>query len=196
MDFAKKINVKGVLLIMLFVLPVALYAKDQTFEQYKAEQQAKYQKYKSDKQKEYDAYRQKINADYAAYMKKHWAEYKSYAAKHKPKDQDSPAPTVKKSDEPKGTDEIRYKLVIKLVPYEVPDPIAPIDVPPAEDKPQFKFMFHGTQCGVHLNDALKYSLQDASEQAASDMWQHLSDPVYDGVRSQPGQLHGGGIRVC
>ena len=169
------------LLFFVILFSSSLFAQQQTYEQNKAEQQAKYQKYKSDKQKEYDAYRQKINADYAAYMKKHWAEYKSYAAKHKPKDQDSPAPTVKKNDEPKGTDEIRYKLVIKLVPYEVPDPVAPIDVPPAEDKPQFKFMFHGTQCGVHLNDALKYSLQDASEQAASDMWQHLSDPVYDGV---------------
>ena len=159
------------LLIILFALLhiVASYAQKQTFEQYKAEQRSKYQKYKSDKQKQYDAYRQKINAEYADYMAKQWSAYKSYAAKHKPKDQDSPTPTVKNSEEPKGTDEIRYKLVIKIVPYEVPEPVVPVDDPPTEDKPQFKFMFHGTQCAVHLNDALKYTLSDATEQSASDM---------------------------
>jgi len=157
------------------------FAQKQTFEQYKKTKQTEWTKYKSTKQKEYDAYRHKINTDYAAYMANRWEAYKSFSAIRKPKDQDPPAPVVKKQDEPKGTDEIRYKLVIKLVPYEVPDPVVPIDVPPTEDKSQFKFMFHGTQCAVHLNDALKYTLSDASEQAASDMWLHLSDPVYDGV---------------
>lgn len=173
----------NVLLVFNMLLALCTFAQQQTYEQYKAEQQAKYAKYKTQKQKEYDAYRQKLNADYAAYMTKQWKAYKSFAVTRKPKDQDPPAPVVKKQDEPKGTDEIRYKLVIKLVPYEVPDPVVPIDAPPAEDKPQFKFVFHGTQCAVHLNESLKYTLPDATEQAASDMWKHLSDQTYDALIS-------------
>lgn len=173
----------GFLLAINMLLTLCAFAQQKTFEQYKAEQQAKFQKYKSAKQKQYDAYRQKINAEYADYMAKQWTAYKSYAAKKKPKDQDPPQPTMKQDNEPTPTNEIRYKLVIKLVPYEVPDPVVPIDEPPAEDKPQFKFMFHGTQCAVHLNNALKYSLPDASEQSASDMWKHLSDQTYDAVIS-------------
>lgn len=172
---------KRLFIFFIVLIPLFASAQKQTFEQYKAEKQALYQKYKSAKQKQHDAYRQKINAEHAAYMQKKWTAYKSYAAKRKPKDQDPPAPVVKKHGEPKGTNEIRYKLVVKLVPYEVPDPVVPIDEPPAEDKAKFKFMFHGTQCAVHLNDALKFKLSDASEQAASSMWRHLSDPVYDGV---------------
>lgn len=172
---------KRLVIILMSLVPLYAFAQKQTFEQYKAEQQAKYQKYKSAKQKQYDAYRQKINAEYADYMAKKWKAYKSYAAKQKPKDQDPPTPAVKKNGEPKGTDEIRYKLVIKLVPYEVPEPVVPIDEAPTEDKPSFKFTFHGTPCSVHLTNALKFTLSSTTEQAVSEMWKHLSDPVYDGI---------------
>lgn len=174
---------KRILTILITIVPLFSFAQNQTFEQYKAEQQAKFQKFKSVKQKQYDVYRQKLNTDYADYMAKQWKEYKSFAAKRKPKDQDTPTPAVKSIEEPKGTDEIRYKMVIKIVPYEVPEPVVPIDEPPTEDKPQFKFMFHGTQCAVHLNNALKYTLPDATEQSASDMWKHLSDQTYDALIS-------------
>lgn len=172
---------KRLLVFLVILLTLSASAQKQTFEQYKAERQAKYQSYKSAKQKQYDAYRQKINAEYADYMAKQWKAYKSFAAKRKPKDQDPPLPVTKKINEPKGTDEIRYKLVIKLVPYEVPEPVVPIDEPPVGEKPSFKFLFHGTPCNVHLNDALKYTLTETTEQAAADMWHHLSDPTYDAV---------------
>ena len=170
-------------LLVAVLLPLSTFAQTKTFEQYKAEQQAKYQKYKSAKQKEYDAYRQKINADYAAYMKQSWTAYKSYAAKKKPKDQDAPKPAVKMDNTPPPTNEIRYKLVISIVPYEAPEPVVPIDEPPADDKPTYSFQFHGTPCKVHFNDALKYTLPDATEASASNMWQHLSDPAYDALIS-------------
>lgn len=173
---------KKILLLIIALLPFLLFAQ-QTLEQYKQQQQAKYQKYKSGKQKQYDAYRQKINKDYAVYMAKQWTTYKSYAAKKNPKDQDLPTPAVKQGNTPPPTDEIRYKLVITIVPYEAPEPVVPIDEPPAEDKPTFGFSFHGTPCKVHLNETLKYKLADATEKSASDMWQHLSDPVYDGLIS-------------
>lgn len=172
---------KHLLIILIALMPPLVSAQKQTFEQYKTEQQAKYQKYKTTKQKQYDAYRQKLNADYATYMAKKWEQYKSYAAKKKPKDQDPPQPVIKKNGEPTPTDEIRYKLVIKLVPYEVPEPVVPIDEPPTEEKPDFRFMFHGTPCKVHLNNALRYTLHGYSEHDASDMWQHLSDLTYDAV---------------
>lgn len=174
---------KKLLLLLIALLPLSTFAQKQTFEQYKAEQQAKYKKYKSTKQKEYDAYRQKINADYAAYMAKQWKAYKAYAAKKKPKDQDPPKPAVKQDNTPPPTSEIRYKLVITIVPYEAPEPVVPIDEPPTDDKPTFCFSFHGTPCKVHLNSALKYTLADATEQSAADMWEHLSDPVYDALIS-------------
>ena len=173
---------KSLTLAVIFVVfPLVVFAQKRTFEQFKTGQQEKYQYYKSDKQKQYDAYRQKINADYAAYMAKKWEQYQSVAAKKRPKDQDLPQPVIKMTDELPSTDEIRYKLVIKLVPYEVPEPVVPIDEPPTEDKPDFCFMFHGTPCEVHLNNTLKYALQGHSEQDASGMWQHLSDPKYDAV---------------
>ena len=174
---------KRLLIILLTLLPFCSFAQKQTFEQYKSDQNAKRVTYKSAKQKEYDDYRQKINAEHADYMANQWKAYKSFAAKSKPKDKDMPTPIVKNNDEPKGTDEIRYKLVIKIVPYEVPEPVVPIDEPPTEDKPQFKFLFHGTRCEAHLNNALKYTLPDASEQSASDMWKHLSNQTYDALIS-------------
>ena len=174
---------KRLLFILITLLPLLVFAQKQTFEQYKAEQQAKYQKFKTAKQKEYDAHRQKINAEYADYMAKQWKAYKSFAAKQKPKDKDMPVPAVKQDNTPPPTKEIRYKLVITIVPYEAPEPIVPIDEPPAEDKPAFSFSFHNTPCKVHLNNALKYTLPDVTEQAVADMWQHLSDPVYDALIS-------------
>lgn len=172
---------KKYLVFFVLIISTIAYSQQKTFEQYKAEQQQKFQNYKSEKQKKYDAYRQKLNADYATYMAKNWEAFKSYAAVKKPKDQDPPQPVIKKDDEQTPTDEIRYKLVIKLVPYEVPEPVVPIDVPPTEDKPEFRFLFHGTPCKVHLNEALKYKLHGYSEQDASDMWKHLSESTYDAV---------------
>ena len=157
---------KRIILFIFVLSPLLGNAQTKTFEQYKKEQQAKIATYKSDKQKEYDAYRQKLNAEYAAYMKQKWQEFKSFEAKKKPKDQDPPTPTVKQDNTPPSTDEIRYKLVITLVPYEVPEPVVPIDVPPVDEKPTFAFLFHDTPCSVHLAKELRFTLPDASEQAA------------------------------
>ena len=176
-------NMRTLTFFLILLISGNLIAQTKTFEQYKAEQQAKYQKYKSAKQKEYDAYRQKINADYAAYMKQSWTAYKSFAAKSKPKDQDPPEPTAKVDDTPPTSSQIRYKLVITIVPYEAPEPVVPIDEPPMEDKPNFTFNFHGTSCKVHFDNALKYCMPNATEQSASDMWEHLSDPAYDALIS-------------
>ena len=174
---------KRILIFLITLLPIYAFAQKQTFEQYKAEQQAKMAKYKSAKQKEYDAYRQKLNVEYAAYMEQKWQAFKSYAAKKKPKDQDPPTPAMKQGNEPAPVNEIRYKLVIKLVPYEVPDPVVPIDVPPVDEKTTFAFLFHDTPCSVHLAKELRFSLSDASEQAASDMWRQMSDGTYDALIS-------------
>ena len=116
-------------------------------------------------------------------MKQSWTAYKSFSAKKKPKDQDAPKPAVKLDNTPPPTKEIRYKLVITIVPYEAPEPIVPIDEPPTEDKPTYSFQFHGTPCKVHFNNALKYTLPAADEESASNMWQHLSDPAYDALIS-------------
>lgn len=168
---------------ILFFWPLSAFAQQQTYEQYKAEQQAKIAKHKSAKQKEYDVYRQKLNTEYATFMKQKWQEFKSFEAKKKPKDQDPPTPAVKQDNTPPSTDEIRYKLVIKLVPYEVPEPVVPIDVPPVDEKPTFAFLFHDTPCSVHLAKELRFTLPDASEQAASDMWEQMSDGSYDALVS-------------
>lgn len=174
---------KKILFLLIALLPLSTYAQQQTYEQYKKEQQAKLAKYKSAKQKEYDAYRKKVNAEYATYMEQTWKAYKSFAAKKKPKDQDPPTPTVKHGNEQISTDEIRYKLVIKLVPYEVPEPVVPIDEPPVDEKPKFSFLFHDTPCSVHLSKEMRYTLPDASEKSASDMWMQLSDGTYDALIS-------------
>ncbi len=166
-------------LILLF--PLSVFAQKQTFEQYKSTQQTKYQNFKSAQQKEYDAYRKKINADYAKTMSQKWTLYKSYAAIKKPKDQDPPKPAVKMDKTPPTLNEINCKSVISIVPYDEPEPIVPISEPLKDDKPQFKFTFHGTSCAVHLNDALKYTLSAVSEPAATAMWNHLSNSAYDDV---------------
>lgn len=178
-----------VIILSLFPL-MAGFAQKQTFEQYKTEQQAKFAKYKSDKQKEFDAYRRKMNAEYAAYMQNKWTACKTYEAKQKPKDQDSPMPTFKDENSSSSVSEIRYKLIITIVPYESPNPVVPIDEPPIDDEPQFKFTFHGTPCAVHLQEVMKYSLPDASETSSGDMWLHLSDNIYDALISDCLKLRG------
>lgn len=167
--------------ILLLALPILVFAQKPTFEEYSHNSLRYYDNYKSERQKNYDAYRQKLNTDYAAFMQRRWSEYKTYAAIPKPKDMDAPRPTYKLVDAPASVDEIRYKLIIKLEQYEIPDPIVPIDEPPVDEKPQFKFSFHGTPCAVHLKDEMRFSLADASEKSAGEMWLHLSDSIYDGL---------------
>ena len=169
--------------LLMLCLLLALPFCAQTIEQYKANRQTKYQQFKSDKQKQYDAYRQKINADYATFMAKRWPAYKSSAAIKKPNDQDLPQPSAKQDTTPPPIDEIRYLMIIVLVPYEMPEPVVPIDVPPSEDKPSFAFSFHGTPCEVHFSDSLRYTLPDASEPSAAAMWRHLSDSSHDALIS-------------
>ena len=173
---------KSYLAMLLVILPMLTHAQ-LSFEQYKQAHYTKYQEYKSERQKKYDAYRQKLNQDYADYIATKWKTYRSHAALKKPNDMDMPHPDIKQDNTPPQVAEIRYKLVITIVPYEAPDPIVPFSTPPADDKPTFCFSFHGTPCKVHLSDALKYTLSDATEQSVADMWQHLSDPMYDALVS-------------
>ena len=148
---------------------------------YMRTQQEQRRSYVDSIQAEFDAFRRRINDEYAEYMRQKWTKYESLAARSKPEDKNPPVPVVKKNHEPKKTDEIQYKSVVKSAPYEAPQPIAPISAPSQKSIKGLKFMFHGTPCEVHLTNAHRYTLSDATEQSASDMWHHLSTAAYDDV---------------
>lgn len=166
--------------MILFAVPIF---SQTNFEEFYKKQDAEYKKFEKASNEEYNAFRKRINEEYAAFMRQKWDEHKTYVATPKPKDQDAPQPTYKTDNTEATINEIRYKLIIRLEEYEVPEPIVPIDEPPTDDKPQYKFTFHGTPCAVHLHEAMKYSLPDANESSAGEMWEHLSDNIYDGLIS-------------
>lgn len=166
--------------LILFAMPIF---SQTNFDEFRKKQNAEYKKFEEDSKEKYNAFRKRINDEYATFMQQKWDEYKIYAATPKPKDQADPQPTYKIDGTESTANEIRYKLIIKLQTYEVPEPVVPIDEPPIDEKPQFKFEFHGTPCAVHLHDAMKYSLPNANESSAGEMWQHLSDNMYDGLIS-------------
>ena len=176
-------------LCTLFISAFSLTVVAQSsFDDFVKNQNCKFDEFKDSKQVEWDAYRKRINDEYAEFMQQKWTKYESHAAKSKPEDKKPPTPIVKKNHEPKRTEEIQFKSVVKPVPYEAPHPIVPISEPSHKSINGLQFMFHGTPCEVHLTDAHKYSLSDATEHSASNMWYHMSNPIYDDVLADCLQL--------
>lgn len=169
---------KGILISLFLFSTIVTYPQNT---HYRDSIRKEYDAYIKRGKVDYDSFRKKQNAAYAEFMKQAWAGYKSFAAMQKPKSKEPPAPVVKKNEAPAPTEEIRYKVVITLVPYEVPDPVEPIveETPNEEVYPLFKFMFHNTPCAVHLSKELVYGVSDASEQSASEGWSLLSTGDYD-----------------
>lgn len=169
---------KGILILLFMFSVIVAYPQSM---RYSDSVRKKYDAFIKRTKDEYNSFRKQQNAAYAEFMKQAWAGYKSFAAMQKPKSKEPPAPVVKKNEAPAPTEEIRYKVVITLVPYEVPDPVEPIveETPNEEVYPLFKFMFHNTPCAVHLSKELVYGVSDASEQSASEGWSLLSTGDYD-----------------
>lgn len=183
-------NMKRTVILLALCAAMPMAAQESAFERLKEQMNARFDSaarvlqeqygvYSDSIQAEYDAFRRRVNEEYAGFMRQKWTEYESKAAKSRPEDRNPPAPVVKKGDEPKRTDEIRYTSVAKAVPYEAPQPVVPIAGAFQKDIAGHRFMFHGTPCEVSLTDVHRYTLPDATEQSASDMWLHLSDPAYN-----------------
>ena len=158
--------------IIAILLTSTLFAQS-SFEKYRSEQYHKFKGLKESEQKSYRSFISNKNAKFADFMRKSWTEFKSFAAMKKPKSTEPPVPAVKTNEAPAPKQEIRYKVVITLVPYEVPDPVEPIveDTPADDDtQPIFRFIFHNTPCSVHLSNVQAYVAPDASEQSAASGW--------------------------
>ena len=169
-------------ILSAFMFLYSTYSLCADIQQYQINRHASLKQYDNQKQMQYKEYKLKHNAEFAEFMQKSWTEFKSFAAMKKPKSTEPPVPAVKTNEAPAPKQEIRYKVVITLVPYEVPDPVEPIveDTPADDDtQPIFRFIFHNTPCSVHFSNAQAYVAPDASEQSAASGWEVLSAGDYD-----------------
>ena len=100
---------KHVSVILIALLSsLAVYAQNDSFEQFRRQQQAGFNQFKQDKQSEFDAFRKRINEQYAAMMEKQWEAFHG---------KEQPVP-----EEP------------KVVPVQYEEP-APAPVKPAPKEP-------------------------------------------------------------
>ena len=67
-----------------------------------------------------------------------------------------------------------------------PEPAKPVQKPiikPDIVKPGFSFLLYNTECKVRMDESLRFTLPDASENSAAQAWKTLSDQKYDALLS-------------
>ena len=198
-------------LIFVFLGTTTLFAQNDKseFDKWKEQQNKELQKFKDQKDKDFEDYRAKVNAEFAEFMKKRWEEFNVSQAIPAPKapepvKQPVVAPETKPTAEPLPIE----KVTPPPAPTPRPQPIAPISTEPEPEKPKpetpktpesqkpepqkpepqkpagtanFAFPFFNTDCKVTLNDALRFSLPDISEQTVANTWKKLSSNQYNAL---------------
>jgi len=182
------------------------------YDKWKEQQDNEFKKYQEKNRKEYDDYRAKVNAEYAEYMRKTWESFSSQRAIPAPKAPE-PATQPKVEPEAKPTAEQLPVAKVTPVPVILPSPQPVTSGEPAasepekteqpnqekpqtpkndivkqqqtpSEKPAFSFLFFNTECNVTLNDALRFSLPDVSEQNVANTWKKLSTSQYNAMLNE------------
>ena len=169
-------------LIFFGLLMVVLPTKAQDYQDYINQQKQELGRSKDSVQQDYDQFRQKANEEYARYMRERWEEFQSLKGEPVPEIPEPPQPYEREKDQPIPELPIKFD---RLVPTPNPKPVGPLKrpdtpvVPSTPSMPEFKFIYYGTPCQVHLDNSLKFKLKDISENAVADVWEHLSSEMLE-----------------
>jgi hypothetical protein len=175
---------KNIVLIagLIFLSVLDIYAQD--FETWRKQANEDFRAFKEKSEQEFQDFRDKANAEYAGFMERSWEEFRVFQGIPAPESPDPVKPPVVEPDKKPTADPLPFSTVKPLpVPVPRPQPITPILMPeipaPKPAKPVFPFLFYNTDCDVSLNNTLRFSLRDASEQSVAQAWKTLSGKQYD-----------------
>ena len=175
---------RTIIMVLCAVMALPLLAQN-SYEEFKKQQQAAYNNYRQQAKADWEAYREKANKEFADYMKKAWQKAEKQAPIPMP---EKPEPVVQPKKEEKPEPEPEKPVEIKVEPakpepvkYEKPEPVIPVDKTPKPTTPTAMFLFYDTPCTVHFDKSMKFTVADASENSASAAWEKLATKSYDAL---------------
>lgn len=186
---------KNVFLLVSLIIALPLAAQNDSFEQFRKQQQAQFNQFRDKQQDEFDAFRRRVNDEYAEFMRRTWADFPAQEAEQ-PKQEKELPPVVFEEESIKHEDisslttpkqgleptpvqiAVTPTVIVIPTPTPEPEPIAPVK-PKEEPYKRVSIAYYGAliTLGFPINDNLK--LNGTDENAIADGWKTLSDPRFD-----------------
>lgn len=160
--------------VVLFALP--LNAQD--YESFVKKKKQEMQRYTDSVKQNYDEFRRQANEEYARFMRQRWEEFQALKGEPVPEIPEPPQPYRREKDLPVPELPIKYNKV--TIPTPTPQPLEPLKRPESPVVPntpkitEFSFACYGTSLKVHLDNSLRFKLDDISENAVADAWNQLA----------------------
>jgi len=158
------------------------------FNKYRQEQKEEFSNYVQEMRDEFNSFRDSINTEFAKFMRKSWEEFRAFQGIPVPQLPEPEKPPIADPEKKPTSQPLPFDKVIPLpVPTPRPEPIAPIipqsvpETPKIPEVPTFSFLFYNTDCKVNLDNTLRFSLPDASENNIAQTWEVLSDNKNDAL---------------
>ena len=188
---------KSILFIagMLGLAFTGMYAQND-FDEWHKQSNQDFETFKAQSEQEFRDFREKANAEFAEFMSRSWEEFRAFQGIPAPKSPDPVKQPVVEPGRKPTADPLPFGKVTPLSTQEPqPQPIAPIKIPepapipqpvtpvpaPAPVKPGFSFLFFNTDCKVNIDNSMRFSLRDASEESVAQAWKTLSGNQYDAL---------------
>lgn len=172
--------------ILLFAFDIcfclATYA--QSKDEYLAAKQQIIAQYKSSKARDeemYQKFRSKANEEYAQNLRKAWQSMHPEKKLQLPPKPKPPKPPECKIDKIEGSASINCKSVLN--PVCLPDFLINTTYPTlpgaSATSSTIEVSFFGTNCHVHADSSMKFTLTDLDPNSIANIWEELSTPLYD-----------------
>jgi hypothetical protein len=166
------------LTLLLFVFSLQAQDNKSNREAFLKQKQQEKQQYMDSMRQNFDEYRRRANEEYAQFMRQRWEEFQAMKGNPVPEIPEPPQPYRREKDLPVPELPIKYNKV--TIPTPTPKPLEPLKRPESPVIPntpkitEFSFLCYGTSLKVHLDNSLRFKLDNISENAVADAWDQLA----------------------
>lgn len=149
---------------------------DEIFRRYEMDINRQFEAVRQKQNNTFDSRREQINAEFSEFLKKGWKDTPVQKEKPRPAEPE-PAPIADDTPAEESTPLPAAEPANAPAPQARPEPVEPIrETPPIPfDNEALPFTFLGNGCTVRLPKALRYNMQDASNNSVSQAWKTLSE---------------------
>lgn len=167
---------KTIIAFMILLSATPLFAQDYEF--FVKKQKEEKQQYMDSMRQSFDEYRRRANEEYAQFMRQRWEEFQAMKGNPVPEIPEPPQPYRREKDLPVPELPIKYNKV--TIPTPTPKPLEPLKrpelpvIPNTPEITEFPFLCYGTSLKVHLDNSLRFKLDNISENAVADAWDQLA----------------------
>ena len=172
----------AVLAMMLLILPLKAQTNKESYEEYRNRMRASMRQFNDSVKMSYEQFRQKANEEYAKFMRERWEEYQSMKGDPTPEIPEPPKPYEREQNLVVPKLPIKFDQVISVPIPEtkptIPERPAPV-IPATPSVPVYTFKCYGTECTVHMDRSLKFTLKDVKEQTVAEVWEQLTSEKSD-----------------